>query len=125
MAPEVLNKSYDMKCDVWSIGVIMYILLCGYPPFNGDDKEIKRKITVGKYEYDRNSIHLLSTAEEWSQISDGAKQLIDKMLTYDPLKRITLVEALNDPWIGKAPTNNISSNLLKNLQTFYVNNIII
>ena len=59
MAPEVLNKSYDMKCDVWSIGVIMYILLCGYPPFNGDDKEIKRKITLGKYEYDRNSIYYI------------------------------------------------------------------
>jgi len=53
MAPEVLNKSYNKKCDVWSCGVIMYILLCGYPPFNGDDMEIKRRINIGKFDFDR------------------------------------------------------------------------
>jgi calcium-dependent protein kinase len=53
MAPEVLNKSYNLKCDVWSCGVILYILLCGYPPFNGDDAEIKRRITLGKVDFDR------------------------------------------------------------------------
>ena len=56
MAPEVLNKSYNKKCDVWSCGVVLYILLCGYPPFNGDDKEIKQKIHKGKYSFDRTNM---------------------------------------------------------------------
>jgi len=53
IAPEVLKKNYDEKCDLWSIGVILYILLCGYPPFNGaNDKQIIEAVLKGKYTID-------------------------------------------------------------------------
>ena len=60
MAPEVLLQNYDQKCDVWSCGVLMYILLCGYPPFNGDDdEEIIENIRSGEFEFFGNKILFL------------------------------------------------------------------
>mmetsp|Transcript_134163 Transcript_134163/g.199585 ORF Transcript_134163/g.199585 Transcript_134163/m.199585 type:complete len:102 (+) Transcript_134163:707-1012(+) len=91
IAPEVLEQKYDNKCDIWSCGVIMYILLCGYPPFTGNNEtEIMTNVKKGKVEYD---------AEDWEPISLEAKNLINKMLTKDPTKRIDALSALNDPWI--------------------------
>ncbi len=81
IAPEVLRRNYSEKCDVWSCGVILYILLCGYPPFGGsNDKEILRNVKEGHYEFDE---------EDWCYISKEAKDLIDLMLTMNPKKRIT------------------------------------
>lgn len=66
-------------------------------------------------------ICLMCLAEEWGQISNEAKELINKMLTYDPSDRISSHEALNDPWIqSKAPSQQVNTKQLKNLQNFYV-----
>lgn len=80
VAPEVLLGNYDEKCDIWSAGVILYILLCGYPPFCGDnDDEILKLVMVGKFEME---------GPEWDIISDSAKDLIKKMMHYDSTTRI-------------------------------------
>jgi calcium-dependent protein kinase len=91
IAPEVLKKNYSAKCDIWSIGVILYILLCGYPPFNGaNDKQIIESVLKGKYTLDE---------PEWDDISEDAKDLVRRMLEYDPKKRITASDALQHRWI--------------------------
>lgn len=94
VAPEVLKGSYDFSCDVWSLGVILFIMLCGYPPFEGDNnKEIFKRVLQQKLEFD---------PEDWTEISDEAKDLISHMLQKDPLKRISVIECLNHPWFENA-----------------------
>ena len=86
-SPEVLANNYNEACDVWSCGVLMYCLLSGFFPFEGEDEEeITRKIMNGKYEFD---------IEHFNDISDEAKDLISKCLKYETRKRITIHEALN------------------------------
>jgi len=111
IAPEVLGKYYDEKCDVWSCGVILYILLCGYPPFGGaNDKEILNKVKIGKYRFDE---------DDWGKISDDAKNLIRKMLTFNPADRINARQALNDKWIqNNTQASPINQKALKNLADF-------
>lgn len=93
MAPEVINKEYDNKCDIWSCGIILYVLLCGSPPFDGpDDKSIEKKIQEGKFSFDNVT---------WNSISFEAKNLISKMLEFNPDKRISAEEATKDIWIKK------------------------
>jgi calcium-dependent protein kinase len=91
IAPEVINEVYDEKCDIWSIGVIFYVLLCGYPPFNGDtDIEIMQNVQKGKFCFPE---------EEWGVISQEAKDLIKKMLTFEPSKRISAKDVLLLLWL--------------------------
>ena len=86
IAPEVLHNNYDEKCDLWSIGVILYILLCGYPPFNGQtDELIIKKVKEGRYQ---------TNEEEWQEISPEAKDLVHKLLSYNPKARLNATEAL-------------------------------
>jgi calcium-dependent protein kinase len=93
IAPEVIKKSYNEKCDLWSCGVIMYILLSGEPPFNdpkADNEAIMKKVEKGKYDV---------TKGIWKTVSKEAKDLIKKLLTYKPEDRISAEEALQHPWI--------------------------
>jgi len=116
IAPEVIKKSYNEKCDLWSCGVIMYILLSGEPPFNdprADNEAIMKKVETGKYDIEHGV---------WKSITGEAKELIQRLLTYDPSDRISAEEALNHPWI----VNNsecvvdpkTAENALSQLQTF-------
>jgi calcium-dependent protein kinase len=113
IAPEVLDGSYDEKCDVWSCGVILYIMLSGDAPFNGNsEEEILVAIKRGFFNFDFTT---------FSQISDYAKKLISKMLTYNPKKRPSVAEVLDDHWfkaiISKKETL-LNSTVLTNLKNF-------
>ncbi|CAM9226582.1 unnamed protein product [Hapterophycus canaliculatus] len=93
IAPEVLSKKYDKACDLWSIGVIMFILLCGYPPFYGSsDAEIFKAVQRVDYRF---------LSPEWDDVSDEAKNLIRKLIVKDPTKRLTASQALVHPWFEK------------------------
>ena len=108
ICPEVLskNRNYTEKCDVWSCGIIMYILLTGLPPFNGDsDEEIVTKIKNGRFNMEKYP---------WPIISSQAKDLIKKLLEFDPNKRVTAEEALNHPWFeSKQVQSEDNAGLLK------------
>jgi calcium-dependent protein kinase len=93
IAPEVLNNAYNEKCDLWSCGVIMYILLCGSPPFYGnDDDQIYAKVKEGKFTMD---------SSEWDDVSNEAKDLIKSLLKKDVKKRLSAEQALNHIWFKK------------------------
>ena len=99
IAPEVLRKKYNEKCDLWSCGVIMYILLSGRPPFDGDDdKEIISNVTSGEYDL---------TNPPFNSISKNAKDLIKKLLNVNVEKRITAEEALNHIWFTRLNTQEL------------------
>lgn len=111
----MLKRKYDEKCDVWSCGIILYVLLCGYPPFNGaSDAMIMEKVSKGVFNFD---------GEEWINVSHEAKNLISNMLQIDPQKRFTAQQALNDPWLKKNFANTdqdlaLMSKALGNMKTF-------
>ena len=91
IAPEVLRREYNEKCDIWSCGVILYILLCGKPPFYGrSDKEILEKVARGQYSMED---------KVWGKVSRAAKDLISKMLQMSTTARISAKQALEDNWI--------------------------
>lgn len=92
IAPEVLAKNYTSACDIWSLGVILYILLCGYPPFYGDsDPEIFDRVRKGYYDFD---------SEEWAIVSDLAKNLIKDMLNMNMDVRPTAAQCLQHEWFA-------------------------
>jgi len=86
---------YTEKCDIWSAGVIVYILVAGYPPFYDDNqKKLFSKIKKGKFEFHE---------EYWGGVSDEAKDLITRMLTVDPSLRPTAAQLLEHPWLQSSP----------------------
>jgi len=112
VAPEVLKgKGYDKAVDMWSVGVITYILLCGFPPFYDDNVQVLfEQIMAGSFDY---------PDPWWSDVSDSAKDFINKLLDVDPKKRLNAAEALNHPWIqgGTAKTTHME-NTIKSMKNF-------
>ncbi|KAL1311961.1 hypothetical protein AAHE18_16G003200 [Arachis hypogaea] len=113
VAPEVLKRNYGKEIDVWSAGVILYILLSGVPPFWGEnEKQIFDAILEGKLDLE---------SAPWPSISAAAKDLIRKMLAYEPKKRITASAALEHPWMkegGEASDKPIDNAVLSRMKQF-------
>ncbi len=125
VAPEVIQKKYNQKCDLWSCGVIMYVLLTKKPPFGGDTSdEIIAKIKKGEFDM---------TSPPFNKISNSAKDLIKKLLTLDPRQRISAQQALYHSWFKEQQSKqlyneilneNVVEKLLNNLKNYKKNSII-
>ena len=102
IAPEVIKENYDEKCDVWSCGVILYILLCGYPPFNGSNNSA--------IYYNIQNSNPDFTGDEWKDVTKEAIELIKQMLVKDPSKRISASVALSHKWFRDFDFGDIMNN---------------
>ncbi|XP_060196602.1 calcium-dependent protein kinase 26-like [Lycium barbarum] len=113
VAPEVLRKRYGPEADIWSAGVIIYILLSGVPPFWGEsEQEIFDEVLHGDIDFE---------LDPWPKISQGAKDLVRRMLVRDPKKRLTAYEVLCHPWVqidGVAPDKPLDSAIFTRLTQF-------
>lgn len=110
VAPEILNGSgYDCSCDMWSLGVVMYIVLCGYPPFPFNDTPSKliEAIVNGRYDFPER---------EWNHVSNDAKDVVRRMLEVNATKRITPSEALQHRWVLRSQSTSDLPN--RNLKVF-------
>ncbi|KAL6281229.1 hypothetical protein ACE6H2_018110 [Prunus campanulata] len=117
MAPEVLKRNYGPEVDIWSAGVILYILLCGVPPFWAESEQgVALAILRGVIDFKR---------EPWPQISESAKSLVRQMLEPDPRKRLTAQQVLEHPWLHnakKAPNVPLGDIVRPRLKQFSVMN---
>lgn len=107
MAPEILShKPYGKPVDMWALGVIAYIILGGYPPFDQDDED---SVKACKYEFH---------TDYWSHVSPHAKQFIQGLITLDPKARLTVDDALNHIWVKTAARDLAGRNLAQSLKKF-------
>ena len=105
IAPEVLLKKYGKECDMWSLGVILYMFIVGHAPFDGkNNKEIMEKIKTGKY---------VKNEKRWKKASNEVKDLINKLLVLDPSRRLTAFEALKHPWFKVSNSSILYNNISK------------
>mmetsp|Transcript_15318 Transcript_15318/g.42373 ORF Transcript_15318/g.42373 Transcript_15318/m.42373 type:complete len:346 (-) Transcript_15318:396-1433(-) len=111
VAPEILEGTpYDQRADMWSVGVILYILLGGYPPFiESTQRDLFRKIRRGEYEFHE---------EYWGTVSSEAKDLISSLLTVNPSRRLDAAQALQNPWIKGDDASLAKKDLGVNLKEF-------
>lgn len=111
IAPEVLDKKYTSKCDLWSIGVITYNILAGYRPFEAKNrKALFASIRSGQYPL---------CGEPWDDISEEAKHFISQLLVVDQDKRLSAEQALKHPWISHVDTDANSLDYSKVVQVMF------
>jgi len=121
VAPEVIRGKYDEKCDMWAIGVLTYLLLCGYPPFGGCGSEsmmtVREKILQGSFQFEPENV--------WKQVSSQAKQFISSLLVINPIIRPSAEEAQKSPWLQewaktdvKYSNSNLNPNVVRALIDF-------
>lgn len=111
VAPEVLRHCYTEKADMWSLGVITYMLLTGSPPFGGSDKEVLRKVMAGKPHY----------STRFQKLSEPARKFVEALLVVDPDERLSAAAALENPWVKRRDFETetvIDSDILKSLRNF-------
>ncbi|KAJ8640904.1 hypothetical protein MRB53_017598 [Persea americana] len=117
MAPEVLKRNYGPEIDVWSAGVILYILLCGVPPFWAETEQgVAQAIIRSVLDFRR---------DPWPRVSENAKDLVKRMLDPDPKRRLTAQEVLDHPWVQnakKAPDVPLGETVKARLKQFAVMN---
>ena len=107
IAPEVLEGPYNEKCDIWSCGVILYMLLSGRPPFDGDtEEEILEKVKLRDFSFESN---------EWKNISEDAKDLVCLMLNPNPEERISAIDIVNHPWVQQGSKEEIKEEVVSDL----------
>jgi len=115
IAPEVLKGNYDEKCDIWSIGALTYIMLCGEPPFKGkSNNEIFMKIIKEPIKFN---------PYKWNNLSENSKNFIKNLLNKDPNKRPTAMEALGHSWFNSieiSSPKNITQDILNNIKNFRI-----
>lgn len=93
VAPEVIKGKYVSKCDMWSFGVLLYIMLSGYLPFTGDDaEEVYKKVQSAKFTMEQ---------KEWKKVSEEAKDLVSKLLVVDYKKRLSAKDAMEHEWFKR------------------------
>jgi len=113
LAPEVLTGRYDHRCDMWSCGVIMYLMLCGSPPFAGKNSEaILAKVARGDVKFKQSS---------WDRVSIQAKDLVKNLLALNPADRWSAEQALNDEWVrltSSSESATLSEDIVRNLGNF-------
>ena len=109
IAPEILEERYGKEIDLWSLGVVTFVLLWGYPPFYGQDaKELFVNIYNVNYEF---------WEEDWDFISEEAKDFISCLLVKDPQRRMTIEEAMVHPWIQSFVSHSISNEKIDDLRS--------
>jgi calcium-dependent protein kinase len=114
VAPQVLGGDYDQACDLWSCGVMLFIILVGYPPFWAEnDADVLKKVSQGAYSF---------KVEDWKNITHDAKDLVKKLIKKPVKERISASEALEHRWIKEtapaAPPANLNKNVMSNLKSF-------
>jgi calcium-dependent protein kinase len=113
----VLKRKYNYQCDIWSCGVILFVLLSGHPPFNAKSrKALFQKIIAGKLNLD---------TAEWKLISNEAKDMLRALLCVNPIRRISINDCLKHPWIVKFTSEltipkTLAEATINNLKAFNV-----